>query len=120
MKSVSCYKGNTCLSDTVFVPKSFWQRAKGLLGKKDIDGKQFYLFYGCSSVHMFGMKFSIDLVYLNRQFEIVKLVHSLKPWHMSVCFKAAHVIEIKDGLNKLHGLVIGEKLLLKEGLNEVF
>jgi len=119
MNVLSCYKGNICLSDTVFVPKTFWQRTKGLLGKNKINDKQFYCFFNCSSVHMFGMKFSIDLVYLNHQYEIVKLVHSLKPWRVSVCFKAAHVIEMKDGIIEFYGLVIGEKLLLKGGINEV-
>lgn len=120
MPLVSCYKGSTCISDTVFVPKTFWQRAKGLLGKKQIAPEQFYLFYQCSSVHMFAMKFSIDLVYLNNHFEIVKLVHSLKPWQVSICLKAKHVIEIHDGMISLHGLVVGDKLLIKEAINEVF
>jgi len=119
MALVSCYKGSTCLSDSVFIPKTFWQRTKGLLGKSGLEGNQFYLFYNCSSVHMFGMKFSIDLVYLNDQFEIVKLVHSFAPWGMSFCFKAAHVIEMKAGLIELHGFAIGEKLSLKESINEV-
>lgn len=119
MSLVSCYKGDVCISRSVLVPKTFWQRAKGLLGKKSIESDQFYLFYQCSSVHMFAMKFSIDLVYLNHHFEIVKLVHSLEPWQVSVCLKAKHVIEMKDGMISVHRLVVGEKLLIKENRNEV-
>jgi hypothetical protein len=103
-----------CISQRVSVPTTFWQRAKGLLGKNQIDGDECYLFYDCNSVHMFGMKFSLDLVYLNKELKIIKLVSSLQPWQISACLKGKHVLEMRAGSIEFYSLWLGQKLFLKE------
>lgn len=64
---------------------------------------------------MFGMKFAIDVVYLNRDFEMVKLIKCLKPWEVSFSLKGKHVLEMPKGSIDKHKLLLGEKLLIKGG-----
>lgn len=44
----------------------------------------------CSSVHMFFMRFALDIVFVDRQGDVVKVVPRLKPWRMALGGKGAH------------------------------
>lgn len=63
---------------------------------------------------MFGMKFAIDLVFLDANLKIVKLVKSLKPWRLARCKQAKHTMELAEGSIIIHGLIIGEILMINE------
>ena len=70
----------------------------------------------CSSVHMFFMRFPIDLVYTNRcggdEMRIRKLVPFLKPWQVSVCPGADLVVELPAGAARAGGLQVGDYLTI--------
>ncbi len=54
----------------------------------------------CESVHTFFMRFSIDLVYLDRSMKVRKVRTSVPPWRISACFLAHSVIELAPGTIK--------------------
>ena len=114
-----CFKADgQCISSLMTIPESFYQRAKGLLGKKYIDKRESMLFYNCSSIHMFGMKFPIDIAYLDNDMRILKLVKNVKPWKLSSCKGANHTIEFSLGIIKEYQLQIGEQLIIKNNMRE--
>ncbi len=41
----------------------------------------------CRSVHAMGMRYPIDLVYLNKSRTVIKIVESLAPRRMSLCLR---------------------------------
>jgi len=43
------------------------------------------------------MRFSIDLVYLDRKNRIRKLVNEVRPWRLSACLRAHSVLELPSG-----------------------
>ena len=45
------------IAERVEVADTFFKRFKGLMGRKSIDDKAGMLFYGCSSIHSFFMRF---------------------------------------------------------------
>lgn len=100
------------------VAASFKDRFKGLIGKESIQSDEALFFDKCSSVHMFGMRFSIDVIYLNRQSEIIKIVSKLSPWSFSLFPKASSLIEVRAGQCQKMGLEIGDRLILKEVKND--
>jgi len=102
-----------CICSALTIPSSFWKRAKGLLGKSSMTNEEGVLFYHCSSIHMIGMKFPIDVVYLNNSLEIVKLVESIKPWQVSFCHSAVHTLELASGSISKSKLKLGEKLQIR-------
>lgn len=72
-------------------------RAKGLLGRKQLDPGGGMWIVPCESVHTFFMQFAIDLVYLDRQNRIKKIRHAVPPWRVSACLSAHSVIELPAG-----------------------
>src|SRR5580658_9539426 len=62
----------TLLADALEVADSGAKRNKGLLGRKGLSAGEGLWIVPCESVHTFGMQFSIDLVYLNRDLRIKK------------------------------------------------
>ncbi len=60
----------------------FWERARGLLGKKGLPEGDVYLFPRCNAVHTFGMRFALDIAFLDRDGHVVSLHENVRPWRM--------------------------------------
>ena len=66
----------------VLVAKSFFSRFLGLMF---VSPKNFYkalLITNCSSIHTFFMRFCIDLVFLDKNNMVLKVIDELKPWRI--------------------------------------
>ena len=63
----------------------FFTRFKGLMFRKKSNfvSGQGMLFDNCSSIHMFFMRFPIDVVYMDKHFNILKIEKNLKINHFS-------------------------------------
>ena len=72
-------------------------RMKGLLGGKPLEVKQGLLISPCNSVHTFGMKYDLDVVFLSKAGEVKKISRAVKPNRMRASFSAAYVLELKAG-----------------------
>jgi uncharacterized membrane protein (UPF0127 family) len=85
------------LADCVEVADHGATRRKGLLGRDGLaDGEGLWI-VPCESVHTFGMKFSIDLVYLDRNKKVKKVRSDVPPWRLSACLSAHSVLELVPG-----------------------
>jgi uncharacterized membrane protein (UPF0127 family) len=73
------------------------KRNKGLLGRESLLPGQGLWIVPCEAVHTFWMRFSIDLIYLDRKMRIKKLVSEVPPWRMSACLSAHSVVELPAG-----------------------
>jgi uncharacterized membrane protein (UPF0127 family) len=85
------------LASNAEVATSAAKRSKGLLGRREFLPGQALWIVPCESVHTFGMKFAIDLVYLDRHLRIRKIRRSVPPWRVSACLTAYSVIELPAG-----------------------
>jgi len=85
-------------------------RMKGLLGRDSLPAGEGLWIVPCESVHTFGMKFPIDLIYLDRK-KIVKKVRSgVPPWRLSACLSAHSVLELASGTIRLTRTKPGDQL----------
>lgn len=76
---------------------TFLARFRGLMGRRELAPGHALLLEGCSSVHMFFMKFALDIVYLDRDFRVL-YVETLRPWQIGSLVKGcAHVLELNAG-----------------------
>jgi uncharacterized protein len=73
------------------------RRRKGLLGRDGLDEGEGLWIVPCESVHTFGMRFAIDLVYLDRAKRVVKVRHSVGPARISASFRAHSILELRPG-----------------------
>ena len=98
------------------VADTFISRFLGLMGRKNLPQGHGLLISPCSSIHMLFMRFSIDAVYINKDFEIQKIVPHLKPWiGFSICINAWSVIEISAGEAERLNLKVGQKIKVDAG-----
>ena len=71
------------------IAESFLSRFCGLMLRKNLPEGRGLLLAPCNSVHMGFMRFAIDVIYLDENFCIKKIVRNLRPWiGLSMCFGA--------------------------------
>jgi uncharacterized protein len=91
-------KNNSILATQTMVARTFFSRARGLLGVRALADGQGLMITRCNSIHMFFMKFPIDAVFLDRSARVVGVVKHIKPNRLSPVFwKADKVIELPAG-----------------------
>ena len=86
-------------------------RVKGLLGRGAIAEDEGMLI-ATSSIHTCFMRFPIDLVFLDKNFVVVRTVSSLKPWRLAIDRRARSVAELAAGLVENTGIGVGEQVSL--------
>src|SRR5207302_549707 len=79
---------NTVLAGAAEVADRGATRRKGLLGRAGLDDGAGLWIVPCESVHTIGMKFAIDLVYLDRKHRVKKVRSSVPAWRLSACLTA--------------------------------
>jgi hypothetical protein len=72
-------------------------RRKGLLGRDGLLPGEGLWIAPCESVHTFFMRFTIDLVYLDRKKKVRKVRSRVGPWRLSACLTASSVLELPAG-----------------------
>jgi hypothetical protein len=85
-------------------------RLKGLLGRSSLAAGEGMLFPRTGSIHMFFMRFALDVVFCDRELEVLKVVRDLKPWKTAAARGAKVVIELPVGAAA--GLEPGVRLVL--------
>ena len=102
----------TELAHSLEVAKSSARRSKGLLGRRGLALGEGLWIVPCEAVHTFGMKFSIDLVYLDRKHRVRKIRHSVPPWRLSACLVAHSILELPAGTLRKTLTEPGDQLIL--------
>lgn len=80
------------------VARTFAERAKGLIGTKDLAADEGMLIEKCNAIHTFFMSFPIDAVFLDASDRVVKVVRGIKPWRPLAWggWRAKKVLELKS------------------------
>ena len=96
----------------ILVADSFLTRFAGLMFQKKLPPATGLFLAPCNSVHMCFMRFAIDVVYLDKEFNIIKVEKNLKPWiGLSMCSKAWATLEMTAGEAERCGCEVGRKLV---------
>lgn len=89
-------------------------RRKGLLGRDSLDPSVAIVIAPCQAIHTFFMRFAIDVVFVNRSGQAVKVVHDVKPWRIAVAWRAFAVIELNAGtVRRQGGISKGDQLAVQ-------
>ena len=89
-------------------------RMRGLLGRSSLPAGEGILLRPASSVHMAFMRFPIDVVFLDRDGAVVKVVPELAPWRVAGARGARDAVELAAGEAARRGIRVGERLRLGE------
>ena len=91
--------------------KSFWTRAKGLLGRAGLSANEALWIEPCNNIHTHFMRFSIDCIFLDKQMRIVKIAKNVKPFRfVGPYWKSSSVIETNSGFADFKKLEVGDHL----------
>jgi uncharacterized protein len=85
-------------------------RMIGLLGKRGLDPGEGLLIRPAPSVHTFFMRFPIDVVFLSRQGEVLKVAERVRPWRARSCRHSYAVLELAAGEAGRRGIAVGDRL----------
>jgi uncharacterized protein len=96
------------------IPETSFGRARGLLGRDGLEPGRGMLIDGAGSVHMFFMRFPIDVVFLARDRTVVAVRHRLAPWRMAGARGAVAALELPAGRATELGLEKGARLVFEE------
>ena len=108
---VSVDAGHDVLVERLRVADTHWTRLKGLLGTDALAPGDGLWIRPCRQVHMFGMRYAIDVVFLDDAYRVVGLVRHLEPWRISPSVRAAtSVIELPAGTISKSSLREGQTL----------
>jgi uncharacterized membrane protein (UPF0127 family) len=102
---------NTAIASQVKIAQNPWTRMKGLLGLRGLPPGEALIITDCQSIHMFFMKFAIDVIFCDRQNKVVGLCRGIKPFYLSpIFFKASYAIELPTGSIDSSQTQIGDKI----------
>ena len=88
----------TLLGDRIEVADTSLSRFLGLIPKRGLNAGEGLWIKPSSGVHMFWMRFAIDVIGLDRDKRVVKLWRNLKPWRMtSVSMQMQSALELPVG-----------------------
>ena len=98
MKRGRCTLNGEVVFHTVEYAERLFDRIKGLLGRSNLPAGQALWIRPCGSVHTFGMHFPIDLVFLDRAGQVVRVCRDVGPGRMVTGGRGAHsVLEAQAG-----------------------
>jgi len=106
------------LANRVELADTFWRRFRGLMFRRRFPRGSAIFFKlhkpGRYGIHMFFVKFPIDLIYLDSKFVVVELRVGLKPWrtHRPKAI-TNYLIELPAGTISRLKVKIGHKIALQ-------
>jgi uncharacterized membrane protein (UPF0127 family) len=105
---------NTNLADKVALADNPVSRSRGLLGRKSLLQGEALVIKPCSSIHTFFMRFPIDVIFVDRNNQIIKAISGLKPWRLTgIYFNAGYVVELPEGAIQSSLTSKGDTLILE-------
>jgi uncharacterized membrane protein (UPF0127 family) len=93
---------------------SAWTRTKGLLGRSGLQDDQGLWIQPTNSIHMFFMRFPIDVIYTAADGRVLKLVRGIGPWRVSMCRGAKVALELPVGAIERCGVQVGDHLVIED------
>ncbi len=104
----------SALAESVDVADTSRKRSVGLLKHDSLPQGHGLWITPCEGIHTFGMKFPIDVLFLNRKKKVVKVRPDMGPWRISLCLRAHSVLELPSGAAAAAETQSGDQLEFEE------
>lgn len=100
----------TLVADRATAAVTSRERRTGLLRHESLAEGEGLWIAPCEAIHTFGMKFPIDVVFLDRARRVLKIREAVPAWRIAVCLRAHSVLELPAGTLRRTGTAVGDKL----------
>jgi len=102
------------LAERLHLAHTHWARLRGLLGTARLDPGAGLWLRPCRQVHMFGMRYAVDAVFLDERRRVVRALPRLAPWRVSPLVRDAEsVLELPAGTVERAGLAEGAQVVIE-------
>lgn len=87
------------IAEDILLADNLWSRLIGLMFRAEPPQKaKGLLLHPCNSIHTFFMRYPLDVVFMDSDNKIVKIIRSIKPWRMTwIYFRASKTLELPAG-----------------------
>ena len=103
--------GEAVIADSIEKATGFIDRLRGLMYVKHLPKGHAILLEPCNSIHTFGMRFAIDVLFLDASSRILKAVRSLTPGKIAGPIAGAcAVLEANAGSLPINVALEGKRL----------
>jgi uncharacterized protein len=100
----------TLLADRAEIASTSKQRKTGLLKHERLERGEGLWITPCEGVHTAGMKFPIDVLFLNKKRKVVKIRPAMARWRLALCLWAHSVLELPSGTAAATNTAGGDQL----------
>ncbi|MEW6554489.1 MAG: DUF192 domain-containing protein [Actinomycetota bacterium] len=101
----------TVLAERAAVAETPASRRRGLLGTEALLPGSGLLIVPCRQVHTFGMRYAIDVVFVDEAWNVLKVVRGMKPGRLGApSIKARAALELPAGRAAETGTLVGDML----------
>lgn len=101
----------TVLATKLKVADGFYSRLKGLIGSSFFTAGEGLWMAQCRAIHTIGMRFPIDVIFVDRDLIVRKTVKSLRPFCPIVgCLSAKSVLELPEGSIEKAQVEVGDRI----------
>lgn len=102
------------MADKAGIADTSAKRRTGLLKHDRLAPGEGLWIVPCEGVHTIGMKFPIDVVFLNKKKMVVKISHAMPKWRLAFSFRAHSVLELPAGTARASATAKGDQLTFEK------
>jgi uncharacterized protein len=105
---------DTVVAERLRVAGSLGERTVGLLRTDEAELGDGILIERAQSIHMFFMRYAIDVVFVDRSSRVTKIVETLRPWRAVLWARGARdCLELPVGRVASSGTQVGDLLRIE-------
>ncbi len=100
MELVAVFNGTrgVLLAEKALLADTPRSRRRGLLGTDRLEDGSGMVLVPCRQVHTFGMRYAIDVVFVDRSLRVLRVVEGMRPWGAGApVLRGAAAIELPAG-----------------------
>ena len=101
---------STTLAERVRLAGSSVTRRSGLRRYASLEITEGLAIAPCEAIHTFGMRFSIDVIFLDAGYRIRRIAECLSPNRIAVCLAASLAVELSPGTLRRSRSLTGDLL----------
>jgi len=101
---------DTTLADRALIADNSKTRKTGLLKHDRLESGEGLWITPCEGIHTVGMKFPIDVLFLDKKRKVVKIRAAMPRWRMAASLFAHSVLELPSGTAQATQTTSGDQL----------
>ena len=101
---------SSLLADRADIADSSRKRRTGLLKHASLEPGEGLWIAPCEAIHTVGMKFPIDVLFLDKRRRVLKIRESMQRWRLAACLRAHSVLELPAGTSLNSQTKVGDEL----------